>query len=126
VWTHQYFPALDGHWLTGYGPGTPPGITFGYTESVYLELLLRGGVILLAMYLCLMVALVAAAWPVARARRSSESRLAARVLVVLLAALVYLHLLEPYFVVTGLPHVLWVLAALAFAGGARPHGPRST
>jgi hypothetical protein len=32
------------------------------------------------------------------------------------ALLAVLHLLEPYFVTSGLPHLTWILAALAMSG----------
>jgi len=119
VWTQQYFPALEDRLLTGYGPGVPPGIAFGYTESVYLELLVRGGVPLLLVFAGLMWALWVAAVPVARGPTADSRRVAARALVVLVVALVPLHLLEPFFITTGLPHLLWALAALAL-GEADP------
>ena len=51
------FPVLAKHLTTGYGPDFPPGLAFSYTESVYVTLLLRGGLPLLFLYAGLMLAL---------------------------------------------------------------------
>lgn len=117
LWQDQLLPLLTGRWLTGYGPALPPGLSFPYTESVYLTLLLRGGVVLLVLYALLMVALGA------RAARNLDdpdplARTMGRTMLVLVIALVPFHLLEPYFLTTGLPHLLWLLAAVLMAGGA--------
>jgi hypothetical protein len=39
-----------------------------------------------------------------------------RAVVTLVALLGVLHLLEPYFVTSGLPHLIWILAALVMSG----------
>lgn len=114
LWREQYLPELAGRWLLGYGPDLPPGVVFPFTESVYLSLLLRGGVVLLVLYAGLMVALLARAW---RAQRDPEPerRAAARALVALIVALVAFHFVEPYFLTSGLPQLFWLLAAVVLA-----------
>jgi O-antigen ligase len=112
VWAQQYIPALSHNWLTGYGPTLPPSITWQYTESLYFTLLLRGGVVLLLAYIGLMIA--AAVRARAAARDSDEgARVAGRVLLVAIVALIFMHAEIPYFVNSGLPHVFWILAAVA-------------
>jgi hypothetical protein len=111
LWTEQFLPALHNHWLTGYGPLLPPHISFEYTESLYLTLLFRGGVVLLLVYAGLMVALGAIAWRAARSRAPAR-RLAGRVTFLLVGLLAVMHLMEPYFTTSGLPHLVWILAAL--------------
>jgi hypothetical protein len=114
LWTHELLPAIAGRLLTGYGPDLPPGLSFQYTESMYLTLLFRGGIPLLLIYAGLMLALAGVASCIARARRPFDGMLG-RTLVVLVALLAVLHLLEPYFVTSGLPHLIWILAGLAMS-----------
>jgi hypothetical protein len=114
LWTEQMLPAIGGRWLTGYGPDLPTTISFEYTESMYLTLLFRGGVPLLLVYAGLMLALGAAAWQLARAGRGAD-RVLGRAVFALVVMLGVLHLLEPYFVTSGLPHLLWILAALSMS-----------
>jgi O-antigen ligase len=112
IWAQQYIPALSHNWLTGYGPSLPPQITWQYTESLYFTLLLRGGVVLLLAYVGLMIA--AAVRARAAARDSDEgARVAGRVLLVAIVALIFMHAEIPYFVNSGLPHVFWILVAIA-------------
>jgi hypothetical protein len=112
LWTGELLPALTNRLLTGYGPDLPAGLTFQHTESMYLTLLFRGGVPLLLIYAGLMLALAGVSWRLVKAR-SPFDRMLGRTLVVLVALLAVLHLLEPYFVTSGLPHLIWILAALA-------------
>jgi hypothetical protein len=127
-WTDQYLPALQGRWVTGYGPQIPPEVTWKFTESVYISMLLRGGLPLLALYLAMTLSLGLLALEVARERagpadpegRALERGLA-RGVVVMLAVLAVIQLIAPYFVTTGLPHLWWILAALV--AGAAAHRP---
>jgi O-antigen ligase/polysaccharide polymerase Wzy-like membrane protein len=119
VWGQQYLPALQAHWLIGYGPELPPGIQWQFTESLYLTLLLRGGVVLLLTFIGLMIA--AALRARAAVRDADEgTRVAGRVLLIAIIALIPMHAEMPYFVDAGLPHVFWILAAIA---GSRALAP---
>jgi hypothetical protein len=141
IWGQQYLPALQGRWLTGYGPQIPPEITWKYTESVYLSMLLRGGVPLLLLYATMSWALALIALdvsrrgpPRARAVRAGPDprgtataeedmrieRGLARATVLMLALLAVLQVIAPYFVTTGLPHVWWIVAALVAGAAAEP------
>ncbi len=114
VWWHQYRPALRGHWLSGWGPGTPAGVGYPFTESLYVTLLVRGGVLLLLVYGGFVWIVIGAL----RARSGSdppERGAVAGALAVATVLFVALHLLEPYFVTTGMPHLWWVLLGLAMA-----------
>jgi hypothetical protein len=112
VWTGQYFPALSGKWLTGYGPDLPPSVQFPFTESLYMLLLLRGGLPLLAAYLLLTAALLGATIR-ARNNPEPERRASARAVAIMIVLLLPMHLIEPYFVLTGGSHLIWIAAALA-------------
>lgn len=124
IWTQQYFPVLEGRWLVGYGPQVPTEIQWPYTESIYLTMLLRGGLPLLVLYLAFMAALALAALDVSRggggARGSPDlQRALARALVVLVVVLTVIQLIAPLFTMSGgLPHVVWILAALVVAAGS--------
>jgi hypothetical protein len=120
LWTDELLPAIAGRWLTGWGPDLPSSLSFEYTESMYLTLLFRGGVPLLLIYAGLMLALAGAAWRLARRGPRPLDALLGRVVVALVALLAILHLLEPYFATTGLPHLIWLLAALVISAQHDP------
>jgi hypothetical protein len=119
LWTEQMLPAIGGRWLTGYGPDIPTSVSFEYTESMYLTLLFRGGVPLLLVYAALMLALGAAALRLARSAGGVD-RVIGRSLFALVALLAVLHLFEPYFATSGLPHLIWILAALCISAARDP------
>jgi hypothetical protein len=114
VWTNQYLPVVTDNLLTGYGPGLPPNVNWEYTESVYITILLRGGVPLLATYAALMIA----AWSVARyvaSRGPPAERSAAQAMMIMVLVLVPMQFINPYFTNTGLPHILWALFGVVAA-----------
>jgi competence ComEA-like helix-hairpin-helix protein len=115
VWRRDYLPLIDQHLTTGYGPGVAPEIQFVYTESVYVTLLLRGGLPLLLVYGGLMLAIGASARSL-RYQDDSEQQAVARVLYVLLLLIVFMQLVTNYFVNVGFPHLFWLLAALLYGG----------
>jgi hypothetical protein len=111
VWRDQYLPVVSQHLLLGYGPGVPASVTWDSTESLYITLLMRGGVPLLLAF----VALVVAMWMAARAaERSPESQDHALGLTLTTVVLVmtFMHVIHPYFTDAGFPHALWILLAL--------------
>ncbi len=122
-WTHQYLPALAGRWVTGYGPGIPSNVTWRFTDSVYVTVVLRGGLVLLGLYGALMAGFVSIARPV---RRGSESATAvAAALFTLVIVLIPLQILATYFTTSGLPEVIWILAGLvSISAVAAPNGTR--
>lgn len=113
-WTQQYLPALAGRWVTGYGPGIPSNVTWQFTDSVYVTIVLRGGLVLLGLYAALMAGFASIARPVNRASASATAVAAA--LVTLVIILVPLQILATYFTTSGLPEVIWILAALVSVG----------
>ncbi len=108
VWTEQYLPAAAQHLTTGYGPGTPPEVTWGYTESTYIEMLIRGGLPLLLVFVALMWAFMSVALRGTRAH-DPDHRALGRTMVLVSALLVPLQFVAPYLVLVGAPHVLWAL-----------------
>jgi hypothetical protein len=119
VWTTEFVPLLRTHLTTGYGPDVPPNLVFRYTESVYVTLLLRGGLPLLLIYGALMVALALRARDV-KDDDGPELRAVAHVvfLVVVLAA--FMQMATNYFVNSGFPFLFWILAALLFSSAVGP------
>jgi hypothetical protein len=112
LWTNELLPMLKGHVVTGYGPVLPAQFqNFPYTESLYINLLYRGGVVLLAVFFLLAGAMVAAGL---RARRDRDPLQQALGPAVALGALslVVIGLIESYFTDDGPPQVLWMLLGL--------------
>lgn len=115
IWKDDYLPAVSGRLAAGYGPDIPPEVRWGFTESLYITLLLRGGLPLL----CIFVALVLA-W-IAALRRyvddpDPDRRTLARVIAVAVLALVPMHFVFPYLANSGLSHLIWALTGVALAG----------
>ena len=119
VWTTEFIPVIVKHLVTGYGPDTPPNLAFTYTESVYVTILLRGGLPLLFLYAGLMLALALQARDL-RNDPDVERRVVAQVLFVLIILVVFMQLTTNYFVNAGFPFLFWVLAALLMAGTGTP------
>jgi O-antigen ligase len=121
VW-QDLVPVLGRHVVTGYGPGVPPGLSFEWTESVYVTVLLRGGLPLLSLYAALMVALALRARD-ARNDPEPARRAIAQVLFLAIVLIVFMQLVTNYFVNAGFPFLFWVLAALLM-GGIESRVPR--
>lgn len=121
TWMHQWVPLLRGHWLTGFGPDLPSGIGWQWPDSLYLELILRGGIPLLLIQLGLMLAWTMKVSPLTAIADPVRAGLG-RVIMVLLIWLVIVHAIVPYFTDAGLPYALFILAGLCFGGVASPAG----
>lgn len=122
VWTEQYLPVIERNPLSGYGPGVPPEVTWQSTESIYVTMLLRGGVPLLIIYLALMLAWLVWARAARHAEHEPVGAAVAEVVVVAVVILFVYQALVPLFMITGMPHLLWALAGLipaVRAGGSR-------
>jgi O-Antigen ligase len=123
VWREQYLPLVASNLLTGYGPGLPPYINWRYTETLYVTLLLKGGLPLLAVYVGLMYAgWLLARWLASSPVASSEDRSIARVVLIVILVLIPMHFINPYFANTGLAHPLWILFGLVGAVAGRLEG----
>ena len=113
VWRDQFLPALSGDWLSGYGPTLPDSVEWEHTESLYLTLIVLGGLPLLAAFGALMWALFFRARDAVRHRApGSAARALGHTLAATVIALIPMNLMWPYFSSLGLPHLLWVLAGL--------------
>jgi hypothetical protein len=114
IWTDQYFPALRGRLLTGYGPDIPPEITWRFTESLYITLALRGGLPLVLLYGAFVLAL---AGECIRTMRELEGvpRAVAQALLAALILLLPMQIIQAYFIQSGPGHLIWALGALVIA-----------
>lgn len=112
VWTEQYFPVIERNLITGYGPGIPPEVTWESTESIYVTMLMRGGIPLLIIYLALTLSLLAWARTARRAGRAPVGAAVAEAMAVAVVILYAYQALIPLFMITGMPHLLWALAGL--------------
>lgn len=104
VWLDQYLPALEPYLLLGWGASVPPGVRWEYTESVYITLLVRGGLVLLVLYLALMVA----ALRLAARLRASDLPLLPEVMAVGIVTFGVMQLTNPYFTDAGFPQMWWL------------------
>jgi hypothetical protein len=127
IYETRNLPSLRGRWITGYGPDLPPEWErFPYSESMYFALLLRGGLLLLGTWAALMVAFYLAGRAAARSR-SPTGEIAGRVVMIATIAFALLNLIESYFLGSGQPHVLWVLAGIAVSAiAASPRRPATS
>lgn len=123
VWKQDYLPAVYSNLLTGYGPGTLPNANWRYTEMLYITLLLRGGILLLAIYTGMMFAAGSLARSlVSSPLANSQDRCIAQVGLVLVLLLIPLHFINPYFTNTGLAHPLWIIFGLMSSAAGRLEG----
>jgi hypothetical protein len=125
LWRDQFLPVLEDRWVAGYGPDIPPDATWKYTESVYVTMLLRGGVILLAIYLALMLRLAVGGRRLVRAGPPVDVVVGSAVIAIV-AVLAVTQIIATYFTTSGAPQVVWTLAALVAAGtvaARRGQGP---
>jgi hypothetical protein len=114
-WTQTQIPVLSGRWTFGYGPDQPPELRdFPYNESLYFSLLLRGGLVLLAVFLALMWALWRAGLAAARSGDPLQAILG-RVVATAVALFLVLDLIEAYLAGSGTSQLLWVLVGLLAA-----------
>jgi hypothetical protein len=112
LWTNQLLPLLKGHVATGYGPDLPAQLqNFPFTESLYINLLYRGGVILLVVWIALFIAMALAAVKASRDRDPLQQALGAA-LVAAIVCLIFMQALESDFTDDGMPQVLWMLLGL--------------
>jgi uncharacterized membrane protein YhaH (DUF805 family) len=120
LWTNELLPMLKGHVATGYGPVLPAQFAnFPYTESLYINLLYRGGVALVVIFLGLAVAMLAAAITARRDRDPLQQALGPAAVVCVLS-IVAIGLIESYFTDDGPPQVLWMLLGLLAFREATP------
>jgi hypothetical protein len=120
LWTNELLPMLKGHVATGYGATLPSQFqNFPYTESLYINLLYRGGVVLLLVFFALAAAMVAAGLRARRDRDPLQQAVGPAVVMGVLS-LVVIGLIESYFTDDGPPQVLWMLLGLLAFREATP------
>ena len=111
LWKTAYVPVIEDNFVAGYGPNLPPGIYFDFAESLYVTLLLRGGILLLLTYLAVMGTLALRARG-AMLAGEVERRVIGRAVLVTVPLLVLIDIIETYFLDSGPAPLLWVLVGL--------------
>lgn len=112
IWS-SLVDALRGHWLVGYGIRLPSNVAWQYTENQYFTLLLRGGAVLLVMFVALCIV---AAIRIQRAGREggAEGKVYADTVVATVTAmLAVMFWIAPYFTFPGLTVLFWSVVALS-------------
>lgn len=117
IWTQDYAEPLQKYWATGYGPEIPPDIVWEHTESLYVTLILRGGVLFLSFYFIIMFVVAAVAWEGRKSKNPLDQVICTAVFAAVVGSLA-MHLVFPYLTSSGFPQVFWLLAGLVPAGGA--------
>lgn len=115
IWRTQYFPSIGQRPLLGWGVVLPPVITWVYTESQYVTVLMRGGFPLLAAYVAMMVALASAAGALRHDTTDGLRRVSAQAVLALVIILAVMNIIFPYMEDSGLPQPFWVLVAVMMA-----------
>lgn len=111
IWAEDYAEPLSAYWAFGFGPGIPSGVEWQSTESGYITLILRGGILLVTAYFLFYMLIVDEAW-YGRRNGLAVDRVVSDVLLVLVPTSLLISLIWPYFTSSGFPHVLWLLVAL--------------
>lgn len=112
LWANVEIPLLRGHSATGYGPVLPAELqNFPYTESQYINYLYRGGIALLVVWAAMFVAMGMAGVRSARDGDPLQRALGVAVATAVIC-LVFMNIVEAYFVDDGTPQVLWTLLGL--------------
>jgi len=123
VWRGQYLPVIWENLLLGFGPGTPPSVTWPSTESLYISLLLHGGVLLLLAYLGFLISVWLRGHAAERLGAGVDS-IVGHTLTAVVVAMTVMQTLHPYFTDAGFPHAMWIVLALLPMAGRLPSGTR--
>jgi hypothetical protein len=116
IWTGQYLPAIAERPLTGWGQVLPDTITWPFTESQYVTMLMAGGVPLLIVFGSEMVALYGLSRRQARRTDLEDPATPAALgnaVAALVVVLVPMDVIYPYMTSGGLPEPLFVAAGIA-------------
>ncbi len=128
VWTGQYLPAVVERPLTGWGQTLPDTISWPFTESQYLTVLMAGGVPLLVLFGGELVALYRFGRRAARAESAEDartSRAAGSAVAVAVVVAVPMCVVYPYLTSGGMPAPLFAVAGIAAAGAYWRRGGRA-
>lgn len=111
IWSEDYADFLERSWAIGYGPGLPSDVEWDHTESLYVTLLLRGGIVLTGAFVLLFGVIIVSAWG---ARHTTEpvDRVVANAVFAVATGSIVMHAIFPYFTSSGFPQVFWLLLAL--------------
>lgn len=111
IWADDYADPMARYWALGYGPNLPPSVDWDHTESLYVTLMLRGGVVLTGAFLLMWLVIAVAAWVRRTAPDPMDRVVAVTVFATVLTSLV-MNLIFPYVTSSGFPQVFWMLVGL--------------
>ncbi|MGW9565547.1 hypothetical protein [Prescottella equi] len=120
VWQRDFLPIIGEHFWTGYGPTSEADAVFAYPESMYIAVLLRGGVLLLLALIVLLIVAVVVAYRGAGAS-APEWRSAGAVATAVVAAtpfLVCAMVIHPYLNDAGVSQLFFLFLGVAAAAAA--------
>jgi hypothetical protein len=108
IWREVWWPYISASPFTGFGRPRSLSGDFAYAESMYILLLLIGGIPLLIIF----IALILAAWRLASRARTYEAtlvRISAEVLFIVLPLFLVFMLIHPYFTDAGGSQLMFLL-----------------
>ncbi|MEC5200167.1 hypothetical protein RCH21_002410 [Arthrobacter sp. PL16] len=126
VWRNDYLPIIEENLLSGYGPlGSSDSGIFRYTESMYITLLMAGGVPLLLAYCCFTLVAFFKLRSISKiegeSREASSIREISRVLVLVILFLAGAQFLHPYLIDAGGSQLIYLALGLTLGAWHRQH-----
>lgn len=120
VWTRDYLPLIAQNPWFGFGPITASDRTFSYVESMYILVLLSGGLVALVAFLVFIATTILRLSPKRWRTQAEVSRAAAAGLFAFVIGLVPLMLIHPYLNDAGSSQVIFLLLGVLCAQSRRP------
>lgn len=117
VWKEQYSGVVIKYAATGYGTDYPPEVEWGHTESGYITLLLRGGILYLSTAGLLLYAVIRRIRRELRTGPPPSRRALLYAAQTLVLAQFPLNLTFPYLTNSGMPQALWIVFGLVGGQG---------
>ncbi|CAM3158975.1 hypothetical protein RHDE110596_19980 [Prescottella defluvii] len=120
VWQRDFLPLIGENFWTGYGPTSEADAVFAYPESMYIAVLLRGGVLLLLALAVLMVVAIVVSYHGSKAA-SPEWSAAGSVATATMATIPLLlcaMIIHPYLTDAGISQLFFVFVGISAAAAA--------
>jgi hypothetical protein len=120
-WVNVFWPAIRPHLLLGVRPSiaADPTLAWSSTESLYLLLLYRGGLMLLAAFVVFAVLVLRKAFSLRHSADDMTRALAQGVIVIMIVNLV-IDVLDAHFFMAGEPECIAMVLAMLTAAARHP------
>lgn len=116
LWTEELLPPVVAAPIFGIGPDLPTNARVPYAESMYIDLLLRGGIVLL-------VAHIWSQWEIwRRSRFAGKSACGSAALRVSIPIMAVISIIHPHFRDQGVPYLFAIILALSEGRARRTTG----